>query len=198
MNYTFNANVNDQDYLYFSEFLGTRSAYGKKQTKRTKLLLLAIGLIGWLFCVSYITLFLVRSEINIASLTVAVILYAFSTIIFGAIITVRLAFYNALYRSRIKRILKAQRKQGKVCYSSSYTLEFHEDSFFKITEDSTTEMKYSIVERVSIIENKFVCFHINSLSACLLPVSCFESKEQYDEFLAFIKTKCEKIDIYKK
>ena len=38
--------------------------------------------------------------------------------------------------------------------------------------------------------------HVNNIMSYILPFSCFESKEQYNEFFEFIKTKCSNIDIY--
>ena len=38
--------------------------------------------------------------------------------------------------------------------------------------------------------------HVNNIMAYILPLSCFETKEQYESFLDFMKTKCANIDVY--
>ena len=64
------------------------------------------------------------------------------------------------------------------------------------TPDNKTEQKYSVIERISVVDNKVVYIHVNNIMSYILPFSCFESKEQYNEFFEFIKTKCSNIDIY--
>ncbi|MBR7133531.1 MAG: YcxB family protein [Clostridia bacterium] len=95
-----------------------------------------------------------------------------------------------------KIYLKSLKKKGKMGYSPSSVIEFYEDVFVETTPDNKTEQKYSAIERVSIVDNKVIYIHVNNIMSYLLPFSCFESKEQYNEFFEFIKTKCSNIDIY--
>ena len=81
-------------------------------------------------------------------------------------------------------------------YSPSSVIEFYEDSFVETTPDNKTEQRYASIERISIVDNKMIYIHVNNIMAYILPLSCFETKEQYDEFFEFIKTKCFNIDIY--
>ena len=71
-------------------------------------------------------------------------------------------------------------------YSPSSVLEFYEDRFIETTEEKRTEQKYSAVERISIVDNKMIYIHVNNIMSYMLPLSCFESKEQYDCFFDFI------------
>ena len=57
-------------------------------------------------------------------------------------------------------------------------------------------MKYALVEQISIVDNKIIYFHINNLMAYLLPMASFENREQYKEFITFIKTKCNNVVVY--
>ena len=66
----------------------------------------------------------------------------------------------------------------------------------EITPDNKTETNYSAVERISIVDNKMIYIHVNNVMAYILPISCFESTEQYNSFMDFIKTKCSDIDVY--
>ena len=71
-------------------------------------------------------------------------------------------------------------------YSPSSVIEFYEDVFIETTPDNKTEQKYSAIERISVVDNKVVYIHVNNIMSYILPFSCFESKEQYNEFFAQI------------
>lgn len=75
-------------------------------------------------------------------------------------------------------------------------MEFCDDCFTEITDEAKTEVKYSAVERISIISGKVIYIHINKLMAYIIPIYSFESKEQYSSFISFIKTKNNNIDFY--
>ena len=82
-------------------------------------------------------------------------------------------------------------------YSPVSEMEFYDESFVEITPDNKTERKYSAIERVSVITDKVVYIHVNNVMSYILPLSCFESKEQYNNFLDFVRSKCANIDVYK-
>ena len=82
-------------------------------------------------------------------------------------------------------------------YSPVSEMEFYDESFIEITPDNKTEQKYSAIERVSVITDKVVYIHVNNVMSYILPLSCFESKEQYNNFLDFVRSKCANIDVYK-
>ena len=82
-------------------------------------------------------------------------------------------------------------------YSPVSEMEFYDESFIEITSDNKTEQKYSAIERVSVITDKVVYIHVNNVMSYILPLSCFESKEQYNNFLDFVRSKCANIDVYK-
>ena len=82
-------------------------------------------------------------------------------------------------------------------YSPVSEIEFYDESFVEITPDNKTEQKYSAIERVSVVTDKVVYIHVNNVMSYILPLSCFESKEQYNNFLYFVRSKCANIDVYK-
>ena len=88
------------------------------------------------------------------------------------------------------------KKNGKAGYSPESVLEFGDETFIETTPDNKTEQRYASIERISIVDNKMIYIHVNNIMAYILPLSCFETKEQYDEFFEFIKTKSANIDIY--
>ena len=82
-------------------------------------------------------------------------------------------------------------------YSPASEIEFYDESFVEITPDNKTEQKYSAIERVSVITDNVVYIHVNNVMSYILPLSCFESREQYNNFLDFVRSKCTNIDVYK-
>lgn len=104
--------------------------------------------------------------------------------------------FSPLYVFFLKCHLKSLKKKGKMGYSPYSVIEFYEDAFIETTPNNKTEQKYSAVERISIVDNEKIYIHVNNVMSYILPLSCFKSKEQYDAFLEFIKTKCANIDTY--
>ena len=103
---------------------------------------------------------------------------------------------SPLYVLFLKFDLKFLQKKENMGYSPSAIIEFYEDVLVETTPDNKTELKYSAIERVSIVHNKIIYLHMNHIMSYSLPFSCFESKEQYYDFIKFIKSKFENIDIY--
>ena len=63
-------------------------------------------------------------------------------------------------------------------------MEFFDEYFTETTPQNKTEQKYDSIERISVIQGKTIYIHVNNVMSYLLPVSCFDSKEQYDAFNA--------------
>ena len=181
MLFHFNVNLNDQDYLDYNIFWMLRSPYGKKQLIKFRMLLTLIFAVACFF---------VLFNGN------------FSQNSFWAIIPLLILFivvqvlFNTFFIHALKGQLKSQKKTGKMGYSPSAKIEFHEETFVETTPNNKTEQKYTAVERISVIENKSIYIHVNTVMAYILPFSSFTSTAQYEEFLAFMKTKCENIDTY--
>ena len=93
--------------------------------------------------------------------------------------------------------IKALIKNGKPPYSPHPVFTFYEDCFTEETEDIKTEIKYSWIDRISIVENKLIMIHTNSVQAYLLPAICFGSSMKYSLSKDFIKTTCAAVDTYK-
>lgn len=181
MKFRFNVNVNDQDYLDYNTFWMIKSHYGKKQIKTFRILiavLFAIFILISLFSGGF-------SLKSILGIIPMIIVLLFAQI-----------FPTKFFSWPLKGQIKSLKKSGKMGYSPESVIEFYEDSFVETTPDNKTEHKYSAVERISIVDNKMIYIHVNNVMSYMLPLSCFQSKEQYDSFFDFIKTKCANIDIY--
>ena len=181
MKFQFNIKVNDQDYLDYNIFWRSRSHYGKKQMM--------------IFRIFFVVLFAVSIAVSLSS-------DGFSKESFLGVIPSLLVlilvqvFLTRFFSWMLKGHIKSLKKSGKMGYSPESVMEFYEDSFVETTPENKTEQKYSAVERISVVDNKIIYIHVNNIMAYILPLSCFETKEQYESFLDFMKTKCANIDVY--
>jgi len=179
MKFQFNIQMTDEDYWEYHKFWIIRSHYGKKQLLSMKILFTAV--VAFLF---FISLFGSHVSFNSFVVMISIIALVFSP------------FYDFIYGHFLKWFLKSMKKKGKAGYSPFSVMEFYEDHFVEMTEENKTEQKYSAIERISIVDQKTIYIHVNNIMAYFLPFACFQSKEQLDDFLEFIKTKCSNIDLY--
>ncbi len=181
MKFKFDVKVNDQDYLDYNVFWMIRSPYGKRQLKTFRItfsILFGIIVLIYLFSGRFSSL----PFLEMLPMLIVFVLFQ---------LLLKPSFVWSL-----KGSIKNLKKSGKMGYSPESVIEFYEDSFVETTPENKTEQKYSMVERISIVDNKMIYIHVNNIMSYILPLSCFESKEQYDNFFDFIKTKCANIDIY--
>ena len=184
MKYQFQISLTEDDYLQFNLFHALRSPYGAKNTLRIRIL-------TDLILVLFVALFFIFDGVNTGTVAAAVAMLIY-------IIVVHLC-YRRILTSTIKRNIKAQKKRGKVAFSPLSTMEFFEDHFVESTEENRTEQKYTVVERISVVENRYVYLHTNSLMAYIIPMASFASKEEYQAFFEFARANIsENIDFYEK
>ena len=181
MKFQFNVNITDKDYLDYNKFWMLRSHYGKKQMMGFRIVIAVIFGICF-FITLYGGNFTVDSFISVIPMAILFIIFEL--------------LFSSLFVFFLKGHLKSLKKKGKMGYSPSSVIEFYEDSFVETTPDNKTEQRYVSIERISIVDNKMIYIHVNNIMAYILPLSCFETKEQYDGFFEFIKTKCANIDLY--
>ena len=181
MQYKFCVHLTDKDYLDYNVFWSLKSPYGKKQ-----ILQLRAMIAGMFALLSLLVLFKEDfSSAGFIKIIPLVVLLVLSQLLL-----------NWSFSRSLKGTLKTMKRQGKMGYSPDSEMEFFEDRFVETTPEEKTERIYSSIERISVIGDKTIYIHMNNVSACILPRSCFDSKENYEEFLQFIKTKCQKVDIY--
>ena len=182
MNFKFYINLNDNDYLNYNTFWTIKSPYGKKQILQFRII------IAVLFVVAAF-LFLSGRGFS-ANAWIGIIPYAILLVLFELLL-------KRFFVWVIKGNIKSLKAKGKMGYSPVSEMEFYDESFMEITPDNKTEQKYSSIERVSVITDKVIYIHVNNVMSYILPLSCFESKEQYNNFLDFVRSKCANIDVYK-
>jgi len=181
MNFKFKVNVCEQDYLDYNLFWLLKSPYGKKQLRTFRLtiaLLTAVVLLISFFGGGF------TLETLIGVLPVLIIFVLANVFLKG--------FFKLSFKGQIIN----QKKAGKLGFSPESLLEFYEDSFIETTATNKTEQKYTAVERISVVDGKMIYIHVNNLMAYMLPFASFDSKEQYDNFIEFIKIKSDYVDFY--
>lgn len=179
MEFRFNIDLTDKDYVDFNIFWQTKSRYGKKMLIIFRIILLIL--------LSLPTLSAIRDiGFSAESIISGILLIIIPQLIL-------MPFLKLAAKIQIKALIK----NGKPPYSPHSVLTFYEDSFTEETEDNKTETKYSGIDRISIVENKLITIHTNSVQAYLLPAICFGSDIKYNSFKEFIKTKCAAVDTYK-
>ena len=181
MIFNFHIELNDKDYLDYNVFWSTKSPYGKKQIFGLRIFI-AIAFAAFAF------ISLMSNGFS-ANAWLGMIPYVIVTVVLELLLS---KFFVWVLKGHIKSL----KSKGKMGYAPVADMEFYEETFIETTPDNKTEQKYSAIERVSVVADKIIYIHVNNIMSYILPFSSFESKEQFDAFLAFIKTKCATIDTY--
>lgn len=181
MRFKLDTTLNEKIYLDFNRYVFNKA--NKKRIITIRILLCAI-----IFCMS-VLLFL-RDGFTVVSI-VKVVGWAVIVIFFQIIM-------KPYFRLCLKIICEVRKKKGKQLYSPWSTTEFYDDYFCDTTDKTKFEVKYSALSSVIVIKGNMVLLLDDNGVYFILPFSCFGSKEQYDDFLNFIKTKCAKVDYLEK
>ena len=168
----FQVNINENDYYEFNIFHSLKSPYGEKNIRSSRIIIAVLGVIAALLILVF------------HGFTKDAVIYIIPLV---AVIVILEILWKRIILSGIKETLKQLKKKGKMAYSPYAELEFSENSFTEITEEEKTERKYSSIERISIVENKYIYIHTNNLAAVIMPMNTFTCKEQYDEFVELLK-----------
>ncbi|MBE6630462.1 MAG: YcxB family protein [Ruminococcaceae bacterium] len=183
MKYSFDVMLEENDYYEFNKFWMLKSHYGKRNILSIRVM---IGVM--ILAVMAFSLFL-------GKFTAAAFL---GMIPFAVILVVVQLLINPFFAMMLKSQMKQMKKSGKMPFSAVSLIAFYEDRFEENTAEGKAEHPYTALERVSAVEGKMVYLHINNVMAYLIPYKSFADGAQYEEFLAFLSQKCEKIDRYKK
>ena len=98
----------------------------------------------------------------------------------------------------LKWQIKGMKKSGKMPYTPTSVIEFYDERWGETSEDTKTELSYSGIERISVVFEDAIYIQINNLMGYILPFASFETKEQYENFMDFIKSKVQTVEMYDK
>ena len=173
MNFKFNVNVTEQDYLNFNLFVATKTPHGKKVMLRSRLLITAAVALALLLV--WITRGLSRVSVITTVLILLILLYF-------------QAYHNRRMENSLRNYKRGLKKPAKLPFSPVPTKEFNDEAIIDTDENSVTERKYSAIEAIYFDKNALYIF-IGAAEAFILPYSCFVSREQMDAFIAFLTAK---------
>ena len=181
MLFELNIKLSEKDYFEFNEFWMLRSHYGKAQMVKFRIGIALVAFLAVLgFCIG---------DASLEDKLIYLIAYA-------VVMTVFQLLFNRFMLLSLKGQIKALKKKGKMAYTPESTMQFDDSVFIETTPTERAERSYSSLERVSILSGKVVYIHLNNVTAYIVPRDSFDSEEQYNAFLEFIKTKCANIDVY--
>ena len=185
MYFKLNIEISENDYIDFNNFTMLKTSYGKSQILKSRIIL---ALIFGIMALSY----LIRWESTINALV--------GSILFTIILILSQLFLKPWYAYSIKGTAKSlinhSKKNGKPPYSPVSKMEFYDETFIETAPNEKTELKYSLIERITIISGSMIYLFRDTTRAYLIPVRCFASKEEGYKFIDFIKTKCQSLEIY--
>lgn len=182
MKFKFKIRLIDKDYLDFNVFHSTRSYYSRNMIIQYRIIIAVLFALG-------IFLIVFTRGFSDPSVIYGIIIMIISCVFFQVLIKKFIVF-------ALKLQMKAMKNSGKTGYSPESTLEFYENYFTEITPQVKHEVKYSAVERISIVDKEMIYIYVSGTSAYILPIYYFESGEPYNDFLTFIREKCANIDVY--
>lgn len=175
MEFRFDVNLTEKDFLDFNMFHAMKSPYGKKGIKAFR-----ISITGLLLLIAATVMFV--SDFSSFSLIYAAIM---------VVVTAILQFFiPRFFFSSIKNSIKRMHKAGTLGYSPSSSFEFSDESFTETTHTSKTEQKYSAIQRACIDGDKAMYIYMSNAMAYVLPMSCFASVEERANFTKFLEGKC--------
>ena len=175
MHFGFDVSLTDADYYEFNRFHMRDTKGGRKLSLVTYVILAIIFVL-----VSAATLlqygFKLDSFIYIAIWLVAVIVVSLTL--------------DPLITPLILRLtITMMKKSGKLPYEKASRLEFFDDCFTEIGENTKNEVMYAGIEQVLVSKANAIYIYVSGSTAYILPASVFSSDDEREEFKQFIKAK---------
>lgn len=174
MEYRFDITLTDEDYIAFNQFHAFESPQGKKQTKKNKLLLSIFILV----LIAALRLIMGHSTV-----------FAIYTAVMALYLAAYLLFYKKIVTLFQKKQIKQMKKEGKLPYEPTMTMEFYADRFEELTPNMRTEQSYSSIERICVVPDRFVLLYLNTITAIILPIPQLRQQTDLNVFLAFLSEK---------
>lgn len=109
------------------------------------------------------------------------------TIVLVIFMIIYLAFFRQkIFNKTLKRMIKLQKKDGKLPFTENSTIEFCEEEIYESTESSSNHIKYSELTKVHYTDNEMYLY-IDSQRALIIPYS--QLGEDKEKVVNFIKQK---------
>ena len=182
MPYKLNIKLSDADYYNFNYFQTFETPSGKKNLLKIRILLV--------LCMALVAAIAVVARGRSQTSMIYVIICVLLAVVFSL-------FLKKIMINSLKKQLAALRKSGKLHYSPESEIEFFEEYIAETTPTENNKKSYDALEKVCICGDRYIYLFTSSVSAYILPVSQVASQLGKEEFLSFIRKKCDKIEFYK-
>ncbi|MCL2462518.1 MAG: YcxB family protein [Defluviitaleaceae bacterium] len=169
--FSFECEVNDNDYLEFNLYSARFSPDGGKKPNLDR----------WVVPIIYLL---------IAYLIATVVKYPISIVfylIFGYISIYWIINYKKMRIKTAKKRLAKMSSYGKL-YEKKVTMKFDDDKFYDFSEYEETQSQYYRLERI-VVDNNAIYLYVGVLKAYIIPKRVFTSEEEQAKFLEFINSK---------
>ena len=181
MLFQFNITLTEEDYLAFNQFHAFESAQGKKMVTRSRL---------------FIT-FLVMFALTVIVLVRGLTLYsAIVTVFLGLVHLIYMLVYKKILIRSLKAQIKRMEKTGRLPYDSESTLAFYEDKLVETSASTCVEQKYSIIEKMCVVKDRYIYLYNSSTGAYILPISQIQAQANWEDLMAFLRQICNTVEYY--
>ena len=179
MPFKMNITLTQDDYLAFNYCHTTASSFGKKRLRRTRIGILAVGVI-----LSAVTVLLRGWSVDAAISVTAYMLFSVLCAMF---------FKRGVKRS-MQIEIKAMEKRGRLPMPPTSCIEFFEDKLVETTESTRVEQGYQEMERICIYRDRYIFLYNSGSSAYILPIEQIKQQVYYDDFMDFLFQKCDTVE----
>ncbi len=172
--YEYKIKLDEKDYIQFNDYHLSNSRVGKKTVNMIRILVPILFL-----CAIFIFL--------IANADVELIITLSIT---AVIVSILMVFYSKkLLMKTMTKSIKTLKKDGKLPFNIEATITFDEAGIHEKSLNSESKTNYVLVEKIGQNEHA-VYIYISAVQAYIIPITCFSSDREKDEFLEYINTKC--------
>ena len=170
--YEFQVSLTEEDYVDFN----IHHAFYAPQSKQT----MRVG--RWILPVMLLLLFLVAT--NSASFEEKLVPGAFLAII----LLCWVVFFKKIMMRSIKKRIQKMKAVGKLPYSETTCVQFHEDYIIDISEDLEVKAAYTKIERIAIAPTATYVY-CSVMQAFILPDKMFSDTADRLSLLRFLEEK---------
>ncbi|MBQ1223071.1 MAG: YcxB family protein [Clostridia bacterium] len=182
MQYKLDVELTDKDYLEFNLFQTFKSAVGKKNIRKSRVIFLA-AIAALALLVVVLRGFTTSGLIYLGLLAVLTVVYM-------------ILFKRIMAASLVKQ-LKALKKSGKLPFDPKSEIEFFDDKFIESAKTNRNERSYDSIEKICIYGDKYIYLFTSVASAYILPVPLVKKQVNYNAFVKFLSQKCSATEQYK-
>ena len=181
MLFQLNIHLSEDDYLSYNTFHALESAYGKKMLNKSRIILILVTVIP------------AALVIQLKGLTKFSVIYAALSLLF---LSLYMIFREKGIVHNIKSNIKHLKQAGKLPFDPISTIEFYEDKMVEITALERSEHSYLMIERVCVVQDRYLFLYRSSLSAYILPIEQVKAQVNQADFIAFLSKKCTVVEYY--